>query len=450
MQNQSTIPYKFKQKSCTTLLESTFLENSAYFELYLRFTNRAVLVGSYGKNRKGQMQAFFKMLGEGKNRLDNEITHIRITTPFTKTYLEENDGAFAGEPNKTIKRKDKYTIHDLIVIDIDDFNGDWSVFNRLKTVGAEPNYIIQNPKKTQSLQVGYVLKKPVFECEFFDYTAPEDDFRDGQAVIFNDVYYKLTTILGGDPCFVGHNAKNPFYPTTAGDLCWTENPPYDLYTLRENVNQLFKKDEVSLKAEELEDYLAQPPRKNERYKYAPHSRNQQLFDELRLYAYHHADTYVETGAFKEFVLFLTEKANTLNWQGLPKAEVKATIKSIAKFCFYARTNFKYTEINAKKRLEMNATKEFMIKEYGINHRYTAEDKAEIARRFEITVKTVEKYRTQIRKEHGADKAKSQRIREIEALRNTNPPTKWARIAEMMQLSEDNVKKIYKRGKREEI
>jgi hypothetical protein len=86
-----------------------------------------------------------------------------------------------------------------------------------------------------------------------------------------------------------------------------------------------------------------------------------------------------------------------------------------------------------------------MQEYGIEHRFNKDDKAYIARRFEVTTQTVETYLSQLRKEHGKKDNRNQIIKEIEALRNTIPPTKWKRIAELLGITENNAKQIHLRN-----
>ena len=85
-----------------------------------------------------------------------------------------------------------------------------------------------------------------------------------------------------------------------------------------------------------------------------------------------------------------------------------------------------------------------MQEYGIEYRFSKDDKAYIARRFEVTTQTVENYLSQLRKEHGKKDNRDQIIKEIEALRNITPPTKWKRIAELLNEPEEKIKKIYQR------
>ena len=96
---------------------------------------------------------------------------------------------------------------------------------------------------------------------------------------------------------------------------------------------------------------------------------------------------------------------------------------------------------------MSQVKDYMLKEFGANHKYKKAEYEQISKLFDISVKTLAVYACKIRKEHGTKDERIQIINQIKELRDVK--TKWSRIAEMMNLSEDNVKKIYQRSRKED-
>lgn len=95
---------------------------------------------------------------------------------------------------------------------------------------------------------------------------------------------------------------------------------------------------------------------------------------------------------------------------------------------------------------MSQIKNYMLNTYGANYKYKKDERIKLSEKFGISEKTVTTYASQIRKEHGTlQDEKNQLLQEIQALRSAIPPVKWNRIAEILDLSVDNVKKIYQRA-----
>lgn len=449
-------PYPFKTKKHGNeqfRLQNSWLENQTCFNLMLRLTSRPVLRGSYGKNEKGVMSPFFKVTHENANfnRFFYDCTHITVI------------GSCEHITVKGVKIKCPSYIHDLIIIDIDDFEGDWSVFKRLEMFDIQPNYIIKNPLKPQSLQVGYVLATPVFKEKNQTYLTDDEleNVYDSPVAMLDGIYCRLLEMLGGDKNFTRYNAKNPIMPSRLGDLYWAEIPEYNLAELYDNVKNAYEtwEDEEIEKIQsestlysdfnidfsDIRNHIQTETSRNLNYIHDENSRDCQMFDELREIAYDIADHYIETNAPEEFARYLTTRANTLNTQGLTESEIKKTVRSIVKFCFKRTTKTIYAAYNKRKQDKMSKVKDFIMQEYGVEHRFSKEDKAYIARRFEVTKQTVETYLSQLRKEHRKKDDRDQIVKEIEALRNANPPTKWKRIAELLGITENNAKQIYLRN-----
>ncbi|OOF79939.1 hypothetical protein BKG96_00285 [Rodentibacter caecimuris] len=423
------------------------------------FMNRTLLFVSEGKKKDGTFSPFSKILYSSPYRKMAllESTHFTFTLQFTDTYYDE-------KLKKYVKTKKE--MYPVAIIDIDDFNGDYSVFERYDII---PNYLIRNPTKPKSLQVGYVLNEPVYKERQFSFSYYTKMNKKGNPLplkeqtaqhLFNVAFHNLTGILQGDYNFKGHNAKNPFFATKVGDVAWTNLEPYAILDLAERsdliVKQLFYNEEpqepetdkeTNVDFGDIENHILTETDKHPNYQKDEGSRNCQLFDEIRLLAYEVSDLYIETNAVKSFYAYLFNTAKRLNNEkyGLPLNEVKATIRSIVKYCFSQKLNAKYPS-HQKRRLEkMNQIKTYMLERYGANHRYSKAEKEHLAQKFGVKPDTIKTYSTQIRKEHGTMDEKAMLLQQIIALRSTTPPTKWARIAEMLGKTEDNVKKMYKRN-----
>lgn len=416
--------------------------NETCAKLFSNFMKRTVLRASTGKQKDGSFSKFVKIYSNSKNwgRAFSEYTHFTFTVKFTDRYNNATE------------------LFPVLIVDIDDFDGDYSVFEKFDLT---PNYLIRNPKKQKSLQVGYVLATPVFKLEdkdFFDYRKldkngeplPLDD--QSKQIKFIETVIRLNELFNGDTNFKLHNAKNPFFATEVGAVAWTELPPYSVDELfnrafADRYNPKF----ADVDFTDIENHILTEVEPNEHYKYDENSRNCQLFDEMRLLAYEVSAEYVETKATKEFFTYLFNVANSKNREiGLPENEVKAMIRSIVKYCFRNELACKYPSYQQRRLDKMNQIKTYMLDTYGPNHKYSKAERILLTEKFEVAEKTISTYASQIRKEHGTLKdEKARLLHEIQTLRNTYPPVKWARIAEMLNMTEDNVKKIYQRGTKEQ-
>ncbi|MWQ77574.1 hypothetical protein GHJ37_11435 [Glaesserella parasuis] len=416
--------------------------NETCAKLFSNFMNRTVLRASTGKQKDGSFSKFVKIYSNSKNwgRAFSEYTHFTFTVKFTDRYNNATE------------------LFPVLIVDIDDFDGDYSVFEKFDLT---PNYLIRNPKKQKSLQVGYVLATPVFKLEdkdFFDYRKLDKNGEplplDNQSkqIKFIETVIRLNELFNGDTNFKLHNAKNPFFFFFFGAVAWTELPPYSVDELfnrafADRYNPKF----ADVDFTDIENHILTEVEPNEHYKYDENSRNCQLFDEMRLLAYEVSSEYVETKATKEFFTYLFNVANSKNREiGLPENEVKAMIRSIVKYCFRNELVCKYPSYQQRRLDKMNQIKTYMLDTYGPNHKYSKAERILLTEKFEVAEKTISTYASQIRKEHGTLKdEKARLLHEIQTLRNTYPPVKWARIAEMLNMTEDNVRMMYKRGTKEQ-
>nr|WP_012464818.1 replication initiation protein [Actinobacillus pleuropneumoniae]ACD76092.1 replication protein [Actinobacillus pleuropneumoniae] len=273
-----------------------------------------------------------------------------VNMPF---WTNEKGSIFVPSRIKAFKhgfiRHTHHYVSKWLIVDIDDFDGDYSVFEKFDLT---PNYLIRNPKKQKSLQVGYVLATPVFKLEdkdFFDYRKLDKNGEplplDNQSkqIKFIETVIRLNELFNGDTNFKLHNAKNPFFATEVGAVAWTELPPYSVDELfnrafADRYNPKF----ADVDFTDIENHILTEVEPNEHYKYDENSRNCQLFDEMRYLPMKSALNMVETKATKEFFTYLFNVANSKNREiGLPENEVKAMIRSIVKYCFRNELVCKY-------------------------------------------------------------------------------------------------------------
>lgn len=441
----------FSKDRPLTLLSPVIQETAPIFDnetckrLFTHFNNRHILLASTGKQKDGSFSPFVRIHSDKNKHWGTafiEHTHFTFTLKFTDDFNQTSEA------------------YPVLIVDIDDFDGDYSVFAKYDLI---PNYLVRNPKKTKSLQVGYVLSSMVFKLEskhFYDYEKRDKSgkplplHQQSEQVKFSETVSRLNALFNGDVHFKLHNAKNPFFATEVGAVAWTELPPYSIHTLFSKAFNAYEKannydDEVDFS--DIENHILTETVPNEHYQYDKNSRNCQLFDEMRLLAYELSAEYVETKATKEFFAYLMNIAIHKNQEYLlPKNEVKATIRSIVKYCFKNEVACKYPDFKKRRLEKMSKIKTYMLDTYGVNHKYSKTDKEFLAEKFNVSERSVTTYISQVRKENGYKvNDKTELLNRIGALRNTIPPTKWRIIAEMLNMTEDNVKKIYKRGTKEQ-
>lgn len=318
----------------------------------------------------------------------------------------------------------------VFIVDIDPKQFDKNTIkNALKI--AVPNYIINNPFKENSLQLGYILNRQIFKNS--------EEFK-----IFEQVKNELYKLFSADLDNKNYKAKNPF--SVWWDVEWVKLESYDLYELK----NLVCVEETQIKTDEKIDSLHfVEKQKNEHYIYDANSSNCQNFDDLRLKGYEWVDMFRDSVSPENLATtlfnFLLNQANPQIYKHQTKAEIKATIKSIVRFCIndyksekkgeFARANFK------KKEREMKA-KQYITQHYNVHEKFSKKQREEIAKKLNLTIKTVSVYLTQLRKT--TEKKEKTKVDAIIEYREKNLLS-FPEIAKLLNMSDSAVKKAYQRA-----
>lgn len=438
----------------------SFIEIDAYVSLLIAFNDRKVLYVSKGKEKSNSSFAPLQRLlpSKHRNKWILEYSHVKFSFGFKRQIPADIDS----------KKKFEYqsvTGFPVLIIDIDDFDGDWGVFERYNLM---PNYLIWNPKKANSLQVGYVLNRPIYKDanssfdDYCRYNQKGDELplkEQSPTYQFHTLFNGFNRLFGGDRNFKLHIAKNPFAATSVGAICWTDTSIYSIDELVARYTAIDDEDDEYDEYDEYEEpdkyidfsdirnHIETEKEKHPNYIKDENSRNCQLFDSLRTTAYEVSDLHTKETSpeFYRYLLDIAENYNTEFNQPLTQSELKATTRSIVKYCVAKKVVCKYPSYQKRRLEKMNKVKSYMVQTYGITHRYSKSEKEEIAQKFELLPRTIEVYAGQIRKEHPNLKPdKTETLHKIKALRNANPPVKWREIAKMLDMSEDSIKKMYQR------
>lgn len=317
----------------------------------------------------------------------------------------------------------------VFVVDIDPKQFDENTIKNALNV-ATPNYIINNPFKANSLQLGYILNRQIFNNS--------KEFK-----IFEQVRNELYKLFNADLDNKNYKAKNPF--SAWWDVEWKRLDTYDLYELK----NLVCSEKLQLEKFDKLDFVEK--QKNEHYIYNVDSSNCQNFDDLRLKGYEWIDTFRDSVSSENLATtlfnFLLNQANPSIYKHQTKAEIKATIKSIVRFCIndyksenkgkFARANF------VKKEKEMKA-KEYIKTHYNVHEKFSKKQREEIAQKLNLTVKTVSVYLVQLRKT--VEKKEKTKVDIIVEYREKNLLS-FSEIAKLLDMKEDAVKKAYQRAKK---
>lgn len=320
----------------------------------------------------------------------------------------------------------------VFVVDIDPKQFDENTIKNALNV-ATPNYIINNPFKENSLQLGYILNRQIFKNS--------EEFK-----IFEQVKNVLYKLFNADLDNKNYKAKNPF--SVWWDVQWSKLESYDLYELK----NLVCAEKLQLKTDEKIDSLHfVEKQKNENYIYNANSSNCQNFDDLRLKGYEWIDTFKDSVSSENLATtlfnFLLNQANPQIYKHQTKAEIKATIKSIVRFCindYKSETKGKFARANyIKKDKEMKA-KEYIKTHYNVHEKFSKKQKEEIAQKLNLTDRTVTVYLAQLRKT--VEKKEKTKVDIIVDYKEKNLLS-FSEIAKLLNMSDSAVKKAYQRAKK---
>ncbi|WP_185759807.1 replication initiation protein [Vibrio pectenicida] len=171
-----------------------------------------------------------------------------------------------------------------------------------------PNFIVSNPE-TGHAHLFYAIV-PV---------CTSDAARRRPIEYMKAIYRAMASALNADPCYAGPVAKTPHHPAWRTTECHGA-----LYELGELADSVELESLPSWASNEEQD--------------TSHSRNCTLFHRLRHFAYSIFSHEKASGSYQDFFNRITNQAKHLNqflvqgWQSnLPESEVKATVKSVARW-----------------------------------------------------------------------------------------------------------------------
>lgn len=232
------------------------------------------------------------MLKEFKEHLQNKVLATNELEYGLKFYNKET-----ALQKKYIALNQKYRKYIAIDLDIKGSAYLWCDKNL-----PPPTHITINRENTHCHYL-YGLKTPIIHTDNA-HSKPID--------YFNFIRNSINTTLGGDINYTGLITKNPLNNT------WNSiyhNAFYDL--------------------EDFKEYPLLQPRK-QNLSLTGYGRNVNLFNQIRLWAYKEVKTHTHQEIFFRTVLNKCTE-NNLNFEPvLPASEVRATAKSIAKYCWNKR------------------------------------------------------------------------------------------------------------------
>lgn len=252
----------------------------------------------------------------------------------------------------------------------------------------KPHYIIKNPQKEHSLQIGYIFDKPIWKNSFeFDH--------------FEEIRNYINFIVNADQNFTNYKAKNPcsYY----WEVEWFD---HELIDYKKFLNKI-----LSLKFKDEEDkeicFDNKAKYTNEHYIYNKDSTNCANFDHLRYLGYEWIDEY--RSAYKNnkdikiaLSKFLLNQADPSIYKHQTRAEIRATVKSITKFCvdiYSSKEKGKYARINKNRRDNQMRNVEYIKKNYNIKNRFSYDECLAISNQLNVSVKSVRNYISMARSEN---------------------------------------------------
>lgn len=398
--------------------------------------------------------------------------------------------------NKWIRLNAKHCSQ-IIVVDIDEEQYNRDRIQLILNI-LPPQYMICYPNNEKnSIQIGYVLKEPIFRNNFFEwakfqwvknflyllYGADKNNrnvkgknpFSELAWEIhwFNDRdFYNLNELMPHSIAIqFEENKKEINYSYGNNSIELSLSPPMCLDMTNENVKDTFNKilsfcyseylienKEKIIEAavyytEKEYEKIIKERGKNTGYVFNPNSVNCRFFNKIRYLAYDWTKEFKESckniNEFSERMFYFLQGQTTSEDTGyghLTESEILATMVSVIKFCWNKYTgDGKYARINKLKKEKVMRNIEYLKINYPDigKRRFERKEKEKIAEELKISVKTVEVYFCQIRKETGKN-ITDERIAKILEFRNK--ALKWEDIAKLLDLKKDTVKKIFYRWK----
>lgn len=186
-----------------------------------------------------------------------------------------------------------------------------------------PSFITKSPDSGRC-HYGYMLNAPITSTE---------KSRQKPVKFARALYYNMANRLGADLGYAGLITKNPLNPHWSP--FWSGADLYELNDLADCFDDL------------------EEPKKRENTGFA-FGRNVEMFDTIRQWAYKNVLKYQSESSFNDFHNELLLKCQMHNAyinadDLLPYNEIKATAKSIAKFCWKEFSEEKLNKIQSKKQ-----------------------------------------------------------------------------------------------------
>ncbi len=436
----------------------SFAYNETYQFLFKIFNERYCLISSKGKDANGSMSPFYRTPNTDaylskRQRVWLDSTHFKTAFEYTKKF-DNVKHYFKG--------------FNIIVIDIDDFQHDLTIFKKLN---IEPNCLIKNPKKPKSLQAYYVLENPVVMDKYrkldddilgleneWDLDEIAEKFYYPEPIIFKIVLDHLKILLNGDFHHNQYNSKNPFFATEQGSIAWTDQKPFNLFDLYEKLKVIFDdrlpkiKDPKTNKPIDITTLVDRERSKHKNYVFDENSRNCLAFKYARKKAYKMAYIFLTSSEsklkeFEYYVKGIIEKYNETNYKAepLPQCEINAMARSIVLWINKHHNRDlqhpKFKSYNEQREMEKDKRQEYISKKLNLNKPVSLETKKELSKLWNVSVITIDKDLMYLRKNN---KVKKDFYTEITALRENK--TSWKRIAEIYNVELNTIKTRYKRAK----
>lgn len=229
---------------------------------------------------------------------------------------------YIAKYSKFIKRIQYNTVKFIqyIIIDIDNFD----IYKYREHNIPEPNLIIKNDKKVGGAHLFYILDRPIFQNKKSQYYVD----------MWREIFKKFTYASGGDIEANGHIGKNYLNDWL---FCHEviEVEPYslkNLYEVAKSIKKPIKPIDWKNKFTELKAKTKPTQRTIKKLDTEIGSRNVDIFNTLRLYAYSVVKSGNNASSLELMLTIEGKRLNSTIKEPLSNKEIEKTIRSICKYC----------------------------------------------------------------------------------------------------------------------